>query len=478
MNGGTIINNKAKVNGGGIDFDSGWFEYNSGRIENNTTDNNDDNSNTFPPISKYKDWTKDESLNLKTITAKLLKSYTKGTQVENCASQGMAIGKDYIVWAQVNSTNENPYIYIANKSFEIKKVHNNYNFGHANAMTYNVKEDRYLVTYTSQDKCYISSFKIDSDYNIYSVQTKELSKYYLGFAYIGDKNEDYYVGVYRNQIHIMDAGFNVIDTSNMLGTDLTKQDIAYYDNHIYFACYESGHITQYQSNYFNSKEKHSNLIYVYDLDGNLEKTLYIPYTLINGEIEGLHIDNDILTFGYNRSDKISFYQNTSDIQNPKLSVTYSTQELTNENVVVTISSNEEIQDIEGWNKSADGKALTKEYANNVEETIIVKDIAENESIATIKIENITNKVAGDLNDNGQLDFGDVIKIYRHIAQGNNVEVATKHPEWKLSDEKIIQGDLNKNGQVDMGDTIKIQRYIAAKNNPEVAQKHPEWLNIQ
>ena len=71
-----------------------------------------------------------------------------------------------------------------------------------------------------------------------------------------------------------------------------------------------------------------------------------------------------------------------------------------------------------------------------------------------------------------------VKIYRHIAQSNNVEIAAKHPEWKLSDQKIIQGDLNKNGQVDMGDVIKIQRYIAAKNSPEVAQKHPEWLNIQ
>jgi hypothetical protein len=167
-----------------------------------------------------------------------------------------------------------------------------------------------------------------------------------------------------------------------------------------------------------------------------------------------------------------------DVTAPELSVTYSTQEPTNENVVVTISSNEEIQDIEGWTRSADGKVLTKEYTNNIEETIIVKDLAGNDSTVTIKIENITNKVAGDLNDNGQLDFGDVIKIYRHIAQGNNVEVATKHPEWKLSDEKIIQGDLNKNGQVDMGDTIKIQRYIAAKNNPEVAQKHPDWFNIQ
>jgi len=85
---------------------------------------------------------------------------------------------------------------------------------------------------------------------------------------------------------------------------------------------------------------------------------------------------------------------------------------------------------------------------------------------------------GDLNDNGQLDSGDIIKIYRHIAQSNNVETATRHPEWKLSDEKITQGDLNKNGRVDMGDVIKIQRYMAANNNPEVAQKHPDWLNVQ
>ena len=86
-------------------------------------------------------------------------------------------------------------------------------------------------------------------------------------------------------------------------------------------------------------------------------------------------------------------------------------------------------------------------------------------------------VFGDLNDNGQLDFGDVIKIYRHIAQSNNPEVEAKHPEWKLSDIKIRQGDLNKNNRLDMGDALKIQRYIAAKNNPAVAQKHPEWLEL-
>ena len=36
------------------------------------------------------------------------------------------------------------------------------------------------------------------------------------------------------------------------------------------------------------------------------------------------------------------------------------QYLINENVTVTITSNEELQDISGWTKSQDGKRLTKE----------------------------------------------------------------------------------------------------------------------
>ena len=163
---------------------------------------------------------------------------------------------------------------------------------------------------------------------------------------------------------------------------------------------------------------------------------------------------------------------------PKAVVSYNETNPTNKNVIATITANEEIQDIEGWTKTTNGKVLTKEYDNNIDEIIIVKDLAGNESTINIKIKNISKTMVGDLNDNGQLDSGDIIKIYRHIAQENNIETATRHPEWKLSDEKITQGDLNKNGQVDMGDVIKIQRYMAANNNPEVAQKHPDWLNIQ
>ena len=160
---------------------------------------------------------------------------------------------------------------------------------------------------------------------------------------------------------------------------------------------------------------------------------------------------------------------------PNINVNYSTEELTNENVLVTITANEKIQNIEGWTKSADGKILTKEYSENKEENIVVKDLAGNETIVNIKISNIFNMILGDLNDNNQIDIGDILLIYRHIAQNNNEEIALKHPEWKLSDTKILQGDLNKNNQIDIGDSLIIQRYISAMNNQQVAEKHPEWL---
>ena len=69
---------------------------------------------------------------------------------------------------------------------------------------------------------------------------------------------------------------------------------------------------------------------------------------------------------------------------------YSTTELTNENIIVTIESNEKIQEVEGWNLSADKKQITREYIANVEEEIEVYDLAGNSSKVNVKIANIDN----------------------------------------------------------------------------------------
>lgn len=78
---------------------------------------------------------------------------------------------------------------------------------------------------------------------------------------------------------------------------------------------------------------------------------------------------------------------------PKADVNYSTTILTKEDVVVTIISDELIQELEGWKLSEDGKSMKKVYSANVEdEKLIVKDLAGNETQTHIKIENIDNKV--------------------------------------------------------------------------------------
>ena len=84
----------------------------------------------------------------------------------------------------------------------------------------------------------------------------------------------------------------------------------------------------------------------------------------------------------------------------------------------------------------------------------------------------------DLNENNMIDIGDLLLLLRHMAQANSGKVQSKHPQWKLSDQKVLIGDINKNGTIDIGDVLKVRRYMAAKASQKVADKHPDWLNIE
>ena len=53
----------------------------------------------------------------------------------------------------------------------------------------------------------------------------------------------------------------------------------------------------------------------------------------------------------------------------------------------------------------------------------------------------------------------------------------KYYNWKLDEEKVLIGDVNKNGKIDVGDILKLRRYIAASTSKEIAEKHSDWLNI-
>ena len=54
--------------------------------------------------------------------------------------------------------------------------------------------------------------------------------------------------------------------------------------------------------------------------------------------------------------------------------------------MVVYEKSKEVQELEGWTLSSDKKTLTKEYNTATEETVVIKDIAGNETKVEIKVE--------------------------------------------------------------------------------------------
>lgn len=69
-------------------------------------------------------------------------------------------------------------------------------------------------------------------------------------------------------------------------------------------------------------------------------------------------------------------------------VNYSKQELTNENVIVSVVSNTELRQLDGWELSNDRCSLTKIYSQNKKESITIETIEGNSKTINIEVKNI------------------------------------------------------------------------------------------
>ena len=72
---------------------------------------------------------------------------------------------------------------------------------------------------------------------------------------------------------------------------------------------------------------------------------------------------------------------------PEVKVTYSTKELTNRNVEVTLTANEDVQSVEGFTK-VDNRTYKKTYTSNAKEDVTVYDIAGNKTVVTVEVTTI------------------------------------------------------------------------------------------
>ena len=143
---------------------------------------------------------------------------------------------------------------------------------------------------------------------------------------------------------------------------------------------------------------------------------------------------------------------------PNIEVKYSTKEMTKENVIVTLRANEQIQEVEGWTLSQDKKILTKEYRENAQEIITIKDLAGNEEQVNIEIKNIIIDIKiGDINNDKKIDITDLLLLKRHIIAGNKTE-------WQLKGNSLKAADVNEDGNVNITDMLMLKRKLININH--------------
>ncbi len=145
-----------------------------------------------------------------------------------------------------------------------------------------------------------------------------------------------------------------------------------------------------------------------------------------------------------------------------LETTFSTTELTNKDVTVTIHSNEELEPIDSWTLSNDKKQLTKKYTSNIVENIIIKDIVGNTHNVPISITNIN------------LNLPNIKQEYKLLTDENNIQtmlvtLTSDRPikpveGWEISEDKTVLTKIYYNN---ISDTILIEDLLGNSMNVEI-----------
>ncbi len=263
-------------------------------------------TDTKKPVERQEiDWTQDEKLKLEKVEVNLVKTFYKGETLPEGILQGMAITDNYIVIAQIENNKEKTKLSILDKkTLKLLNTVESYCFGHASDMVFNPTTGKILILGTPNK---IASFSINDKLEIENVHFRDCVRTYSGIDY--DPEGNFYVAYRNGVMYVLDSRFEEIKSFPII-QQLVNQGITYKNKCIFYSCWESG---SPKKRTYNKKQKNSNLIYVYNLQGGLEKTLFIPNYAVNGEIESLcFTDNGKLLIGYNiRIDKkpaVNFYE--------------------------------------------------------------------------------------------------------------------------------------------------------------------------
>lgn len=149
--------------------------------------------------------------------------------------------------------------------------------------------------------------------------------------------------------------------------------------------------------------------------------------------------------------------NNIDKNPPEIEVNYSTTELTKEEIKVTLTSNEAMQELEGWTLSKDKLTLEKAYKENVQQEIEVKDLLGNAKKVNIVIENYDTTP-----ENIEVSYNTKEPTKENVTATITSKVALQELEgWVLSEDKLT---LTKTYEDNVKETVTIHE----EGNKEIA----------
>ena len=156
-----------------------------------------------------------------------------------------------------------------------------------------------------------------------------------------------------------------------------------------------------------------------------------------------------------------------DNEGPTLEIQYTPNTYTRGNVTVNIKANEQIKEIGGWTLSNDKQILTKEYNDNKEETITVRDLAGNETNANIQINKIDKeKPTIILSQNGTTKPIKMANI-EVTATDNLSGIKSIKYLWSIESEDVGENDIT--NVLEEGNTIA---------TPEVTGEYYLWVLVE
>ncbi len=216
--------------------------------------------------------------------------------------QGFTVTRDKLIFASSNNNNREKSVLYSYFTSNFKNIFKKEytTIGHANAMTYNSKTNKVLIAGPEEYR------KL---YEMNGVTLEKEKEYEAGtypkFNGIGYHSDaDFYIGFTGRQYYLCDT----VEMKKLYVWDMimfeTAQDVEYHNGYLFFAAYDGGAPTKYQSYSFNPKG--SNVIYVFDLNldenkfptRNFGRLICKFYMDGEGELEDVSFGQESIYLGF------------------------------------------------------------------------------------------------------------------------------------------------------------------------------------